>query len=517
MANSYLPPHEYLPVDIVGEIFAHVITEAGIIHIPHRLSNTLPWSLGQVCSSWREILHSVPHLWGTIRLTTSITRLRNGHLDRLNRILPYSLPALNIREDNDIDEAIRNLERSNYTLETSLLSRLHSLHITASSAALVELLSAIHSPIVLSELSLDMIEPVILDELQNIKLFAVTNNLTSLKLRTSPAITTTNVKAFLHLPAIHFDRLTHLDVKNLNDPHFSGLWDILSQCISLKNLSLSVNNSMIISPRPGPQFLPRLEALDLSSLYTVNCHLFPLKQLTALSLSYMGPQCMVDFLHQTVQLESLSLMSIRRYNKMDIADSVARLDSLRSLLLDTNSVYVLEFLNFPKLTTLSMKKGWMGVLSHGLPTPQVRDFIDRSGCIIESFWYESDVRGKDFRRYKRLRSLLDALPSLRDFSASDPSVLFIDDLLNEVKENILIPRVQTLRICVESPVLFADVVESRVKAELKEEGFIRLKTAFAYYPALYTEDHVQIVPQAALGKLEALNNTYGTNFRMVLR
>ncbi|KAG5351561.1 hypothetical protein C0989_005831 [Termitomyces sp. Mn162] len=210
-------------------------------------------------------------------------------------------------------------------------------------------------------------------------------------------------------------------------------------------------------------------------------------------------------------------MSIRRYNKMDIADSVARLDSLRSLLLDTNSVYVLEFLNFPKLTTLSMKKGWMGVLSHGLPTPQVRDFIDRSGCIIESFWYESDVRGKDFRRYKRLRSLLDALPSLRDFSASDPSVLFIDDLLNEVKENILMPRVQTLRICVESPVLFADVVDSRVKAELKEEGFIRLKTAFAYYPALYTEDHVQIVPQAALGKLEALNNTYGTNFRMVPR
>ncbi|KAG5350613.1 hypothetical protein C0989_010166 [Termitomyces sp. Mn162] len=161
-----------------------------------------------------------------------------------------------------------------------------------------------------------------------------------------------------------------------------------------------------------------------------------------------------------------------------------------------------------------MEKYWMGIMSRGLPTPKIRDFVARSGCILQTFHY-SDLRGNDLENYQLLRSLLDALPSLRDFSSDDDyTVLFTDDLLIKMKDNILLPKLQTLKIWIESPALFADVIESRVNSELKEEGFIRLKTAFASYWT-YKDGVRTVVPQVALEKLEGMNAMYGTNFKMV--
>ncbi|KAG6860257.1 hypothetical protein C0995_013608 [Termitomyces sp. Mi166 len=507
MVNSYLPPHEYLPVDILQEIFSHVVTRAGTIDIPHHLTNTLPWSLGQVCSDWREIVHSHPCLWRNIRLTTSITKLRNGDFDRLDRILPYGLPALNIQDDNDIYETIRNDKRADYVLGASLLSQLRSLRIRASLAALLELLSAIPSSIALSEVSLDITHPVV-DGLQNLKLFTATKNLTWLKLQTFHTDNATHnatAMTLLHLPHISFDRLTHLDLQYLCDGKFPEFWEIWNQCTSLKKLCLPTFHTIPLPSRLSHPFLPRLEALTIS--WAIQYEPFPLKQLKTLSLNALYLQEMIDILRQTTHLESLSLSSIW-FSESSTYSTMLRLDSVESLSLDTDCSFVLDFLNFPKLTTLDMEKGNWGIMTYSLPTRRIRAFIARSGCILETFNYESPVAGKGPNRHKILRSLLDALPSLRNFSASYESVLFRDKLLNEMIGNVLLPKVQMLRICVASPALFADFIESRVNAELREEGFIRLKTVFAYYPASKRAND-------ALERLEAMNNMYGTDFRMV--
>ncbi|KAG6811917.1 hypothetical protein H0H92_005248 [Tricholoma furcatifolium] len=57
-----LAPHKRLPLELLEHIFCFLGCTATIPPVMSRP----PWSLGQVCSTWRQLSRSLPQLWGTI-------------------------------------------------------------------------------------------------------------------------------------------------------------------------------------------------------------------------------------------------------------------------------------------------------------------------------------------------------------------------------------------------------------------------------------------------------------------
>ena len=82
--ESIISPLRKLPTELLQLIFLQ-------IHWDPQTTSTLPWSLCQVCRSWRTVVHDTPVLWShiTINLNTKPTRLRSQK-DRLKLILQRS-------------------------------------------------------------------------------------------------------------------------------------------------------------------------------------------------------------------------------------------------------------------------------------------------------------------------------------------------------------------------------------------------------------------------------------------
>ena len=82
--ESIISPLRKLPPELLQLIFLKTYWDTAT-------TPTLPWSLSQVCRSWRMIVHTTPILWSriTISLDTKLTRLRPQE-DRLKLILQRS-------------------------------------------------------------------------------------------------------------------------------------------------------------------------------------------------------------------------------------------------------------------------------------------------------------------------------------------------------------------------------------------------------------------------------------------
>lgn len=87
------PPHELLPTEIMALIFRKCL-DGEPIYLPISYSSstvTMPWVLGQVCSTWKVILMNHPSLWSTMTLSYETIRDKESFTRRVKElILPRS-------------------------------------------------------------------------------------------------------------------------------------------------------------------------------------------------------------------------------------------------------------------------------------------------------------------------------------------------------------------------------------------------------------------------------------------
>ncbi|KAF9458864.1 hypothetical protein BDZ94DRAFT_1172792, partial [Collybia nuda] len=60
--KAKLAPHQKIPPEILAKIFTHCVnSEIVELRFPNRCS--LPWTLGHICSRWRQVALAEPLLW----------------------------------------------------------------------------------------------------------------------------------------------------------------------------------------------------------------------------------------------------------------------------------------------------------------------------------------------------------------------------------------------------------------------------------------------------------------------
>ncbi|PBK68772.1 hypothetical protein ARMSODRAFT_1004612 [Armillaria solidipes] len=119
--SSTLAPIRRLPSDVLRSVFQETDGESNLVRqwLCHRrptikfMQNTL--TLGQVCSSWRDIVISSPELWSHIKITFPSLRVQNRTLQpllktilSLSRLLPLDIRFIS-EGDTSSSEAIEAL------------------------------------------------------------------------------------------------------------------------------------------------------------------------------------------------------------------------------------------------------------------------------------------------------------------------------------------------------------------------------------------------------------------------
>ncbi|KAF8965951.1 hypothetical protein BDZ97DRAFT_741370 [Flammula alnicola] len=99
--EAIISPIRRMPPEILQEIFSFILEHSTLEHSirnPYRrVTRDLPWTLSQVCQSWRATALSLPFLWNHLptleatRLTKAKTKLQ---LDVLNELLRRSANTL---------------------------------------------------------------------------------------------------------------------------------------------------------------------------------------------------------------------------------------------------------------------------------------------------------------------------------------------------------------------------------------------------------------------------------------
>lgn len=122
-----ISPWKKAPHEIIGEIFTHVGN--GKVSVPIHVDE-FPWALGQVCSRWRQILHSTPGLWTSVEI--SHRRLNEGWPTWLKHA-EATLDAIILRRNGPISftfpETYRNYKVPTLELVFPRLSHLKGLTI----------------------------------------------------------------------------------------------------------------------------------------------------------------------------------------------------------------------------------------------------------------------------------------------------------------------------------------------------------------------------------------------------
>ncbi|KAG6818838.1 hypothetical protein H0H93_001142 [Arthromyces matolae] len=511
-----------LPAEILHQIFALAVHSGAASQIPRHPTTKLPWILGQVCSGWRELAYSDSNLWKHFHYTIYrkfkfdnplADQDQQQSLRRLDALLPYGLGSFTVH-------SYAWSSTARISLEYPVLSTLKTLHLELPLASLVNSLTA--CPPYFSNLEeVGLIARGFFDSpdeclpgLKLLDVFSVTKHVSKLTFGGwLPSF-------FLNIPNIPWSQLIQLDLLGAR-LHPQQLFRVLCECIILQNLSYQAEST---SDPPyvahGP-FLRELKSLTLGYFENAAVIPFPWKQLESLTFRQRRVSHIKILLEAAQVIESLSVIEPYK-SECPMEGPPLLVKSLRSLTFKYGDIFLEQESCLDHLLTdhiIAPNLEALHILHMHDEPPFQAPRVSRILPLIEhaqenliTFRFDHPVIQDANTPDSYLRDLVKALRSLREFTA--PHMIFNRRLLNEMKQNHLLPNVQRLEIRVASTVTFAKMVEARVDKSLKEEGFIRLKKAYGYYPESYHTAKLRDESKA-LGRLKRLNALYGTEFGLI--
>ncbi|KAG6848805.1 hypothetical protein H0H93_013880 [Arthromyces matolae] len=513
------PSINCLPAELLLGIFVLTVHRPNFIEIPPHPTTKLPWILGQVCSGWRRLAYSDPNLWKRFEYKISgefgnplVDHDQQRSLRRLEALLPYGLESFTVKLHGRGTTAP-------ITLQHPLLSNLTKLHLKLSFASMLNSLNTFSSYFTnLEELGLittDFWKP--RDTLPGLKLLDVFSVLKRVSKLQIGGWSLSIDPILLNIPNIPWSRLLQLDLSQAQLPPHQ-LFQILCECVILQDLSLfphSTNSPQCVA---YSGFLGELKSFTLYNTHHAAGIPFPWKQLKSLAFHDVFVSSIKTFLAEAPHVESLSVIDDRPQHEYLREGPPLLLQSLRSLtrgsIQNANKVLgqlLTDHLITPNLEILHILP-IRRVKPLQAPPPPLLKFLQNTQGNLTTFRFDHAVIQDGNTRDSNLRDLVKALRSVREFTA--PRVFFNRRLLNEMKQNHLLPNVQRLEISVTSTVAFAIMVETRLDKSSKEEAFIRMKKAYGYYPESYRTAKLRDESKA-LGRLKRLNALYGTEFGLI--
>ncbi|KAG6836364.1 hypothetical protein H0H93_008769 [Arthromyces matolae] len=505
-ASDELSPITHLPADLLGEIFFHVVFNAPAIDISRGLAliDKLPWSLAHVCFAWKTAVYSEPRIWRDIMVITKGPWVEL-YSKKLHDAFPFGISS--------IASPSHELRMLNTHHASSLLRNLRILCVRGSMESMIDM--DLHCSELLA--SLEVLKLGITSGWQSYMvqptLFGTMQNLSALSLRDSGGLD----KLLLMLD-VPWERLTTLDVGIISKVS-ETLLNTLLKCTHLNHLSYDYRDDPLNGPLPSlnsKSFLSSLSSLSMRHTMLPDL-LSSCSRLKTLQLSSSDLHAvMTRVLPHVPNIELLTLSSEVGciYFEQDV-QTIIRLDHLQILTtVSPRSIVFLKYVVTPRLTHLhfeyEMPNG-LWIDSKILPITEILGLLQRSNTTLVSFHYGYPVHiEQDIILLRFLR----ALPRLQEFVT--PLLQFSESSLVEMNKKSLLPNLRTLTIGVTSPQAFADFVDDRMKAELRDEGFIRLKTACAYYQPPSGEAISLITYHESLERLQMLNLKHGTSFRLLL-
>ncbi|KAG5648300.1 hypothetical protein DXG03_004872 [Asterophora parasitica] len=500
-----LAPQKRLPPELLTEIFVLASHRSGNwLHNNYplrlRLDTTKPpWVFGQVCARWRHISRSQTHsLWRDLHLG-----VRPNNED----IVFWLCSAL--PRDVHLSIVFDVSSRCSIATKLAVCNRVQAVSITLSPKGYDELWGAIpveqgsfgllehgmftvvgsddeeNTPTV-STVSADAVDP-----------FIAAASLKSLRLRSSGC-----TASCLSLLTVRFPwpQLTTLDIAHMwLDVDY--VLPILEKCTSLEKLFLKISLNFGRNDTATPPLEPCFGIQQLANL-------------TILDLQFVLTRDSVDLYNFLALFPSLKTLKLTEYSRLPLADGnetnslkPITFPNLKTLRLEGIShLWLFRVLAFPTLHQLEVFEVFRGLLDLSLIT----QMLERSSCPLSILTiYGSSIRPRTHRA--NLPSLLKAVPLNGVVECTLAEMVVPDALIRDMARGDLLPRLVYLLITPEKLLGFVDMVESRMRREVQEEGGLRLRCAWANG---HDDEVGEEELHAAHERIGLLTTHYGVDYRI---
>ncbi|KAG6861150.1 hypothetical protein C0995_003418 [Termitomyces sp. Mi166 len=515
-----IPPQKRapsVPFELLVAIFGGIAGNSTQgLSLPPNIYETA-WTLTRVCSQWRRVALSMSCLWNNLNIHVS-KELLPGDFYYLKILLPAKGPLFftlssEIHHDNLIDVFVR-----------PYLHRLKRLHLNLPIPSFAQFWTLTPDSLrTVSDMSIQFHKYDhnldISIQLEDITTFRYPDDLRSLTLAAydaNPAGLNAS-EAILWLPYVPWARLTYLNlgygVGQLHWFTLRQIHDILKQCVSLQTFATSLrktSNRSIVDNELNIPNLTSVKVVHGSSSGSI-CDLLvldlPWYQLTDLSLrTVTSLRSIFAILHHTPSLKTLCL-GCNVLGPNVIPNAPLHLPFLWSLTLYMDNYSILPLLELPRLSEFRIRPSSQSVsIVHPFPAETILEFLLRSGSVLQRFKYDPKISLSFMpdEQDEALQNLFAAVPNLQTFSAK---YLHLGrNLLNEIAQRSLLPRLMELETNAVSPDVFASAVERRVRY-----GHPRLMFARGYYStAYYTPPGLE----KSCERLQLLNLQMGTDCKL---
>lgn len=438
--------HERIPSEILSAIFVHSLDGKAISLPPD--SGTPPWVLGRVCWYWRNVMLEEPNLWNYISLDMSVLGLKSV-AKALNLLPSNGLLSITI-DSSDGSFYIQNAVFCRVIIP--YLPRLRYLKLVVCREIIQRLLELPQEAFSCVE-TLSLVnsppapEPSTIDLNQMSGIFMSATRLRRLTLMYLPLV---DSQAFTDLP-IRWEQLMELDLTMSPHLPFNRVLLLLRRCNHLVKFKSAVEKApddWVYTA--GDCRLPDLQLLDIA----------------------VGDAVLLKYLFVPALIDLRVKGSIQFPNK-DLTAMILR-SQCQLLVLDC----------FSELS---------GEQNSGSELDTDNDL-------------ERDCNSP-FDNASPLDAFLPLIPSLHTFSVFSP--LTRASTLKKIAQGTLLPRLRTMSIRVESPIIFVDLVEQWMAPLGEDDKACSLRSA--------TASCARIEGWAlALERLQALNRRYGPKFFMLL-
>ncbi|KAG6825086.1 hypothetical protein H0H92_004751 [Tricholoma furcatifolium] len=513
-----LAPHRRLPSELLARIFILAVTGETYTIPPWGtggIPNRLPWILGQVCSKWRQIVSAEPRLWNKVELISSHRYTKPTDMERANEFIPHGVVSWKI------DESSAPPGHFLLKLEEFSLSRLRHLSIELEFPYLVEALAAL-PPSLASLESIHLMssydklpKPNDIDGLKSTKLFQIARDLRRISFTVlGYYIAKQAGEAFQDIPDIPWGQLSYLSLStDISTPSdLDRLYSVFKKCTSLQQLGCTIDYmaNLTIVPREAsddPIVPPQLQRLEINASYASK-FAFPWAQFSQLTLVDVGSTCLKKIISKSRGLESLVVLGRggepRMPDEIKMSASPIVLDSLVSLVLSEGYIEVLQYICPPQLVDLRIERGGRYSIR------RITAFIEHRDLHLTSFHHNASLRAEDGP--STLRQFLCALNSLRVWRTKH--LLIQDELLLEIGQGLLLPRIEEMEIRVQPTIVFASAIKTRLEIASRS-NLVLLRLAHGHYPASCV-DNGDTAPNIAhsIRTFTDLNALYGTSFKL---
>ncbi|KAG5648299.1 hypothetical protein DXG03_004871 [Asterophora parasitica] len=484
-----LAPHKRLPPELLTEIFVFASSyQVDWLHNNYTLglqpdTTKLPWVLGQVCALWRRISRCERRfLWRNLYIA-----LCPNH----ERVVLWLCSVLPRHVRLSIDFSVYGFSRlCSMTTKMVVCKRVQSVTLDLSPEGYDELWKAI----LVHRGSFSLLEhakfSVVDDDDEegttpttsvapwaDVHPFVAAASLKSLQLGAKAA----HCSALL---AVRFPwpQLTMLDIGNMEGLGIDDILSMLEKCTSLQQLMATLSfGSHDTANRLESRFgrLVNLPIVDLR-----------------LALGYVDPIRLYSVLKLCPHLENLKLTAVVPVlapgddNEHNCLKPII-FPNLQILYLNSIShPWLFRILNAPILHQLDVVQCLINI-------SPITQMLQRSSCplAILSIYGSKDTSFSELRTLSAsLPSLLKAAPNLMRCTLA--AMVVSDALLRDIAFGHVLPHLVELFVTPETLTGFVEMIQTRVRREIQEEGGLRIRRAWADIRDNFTDEEVSAADQA---------------------